>query len=110
MNDMGADHADYGKRDYLLPAGCKDIVDALKLQKKGKPRPDIASVGAQVVHIPSRIDMANLASLLSRRPGQIASDLVDLGVNPFGNPELTFDVSAALAAIYGFVACEVDVR
>lgn len=118
------------KRGYLLPPGCKDLSDTLKLRHP--------LVFDKVVHFPSEIPKANwhiydstvkpwkqpaqfppikgqvfipphttvkkLAALLGQKPFQIVADVMQLGM--FATPDflLDFKTISKVARMYGFTA------
>src|SRR5258708_5060641 len=92
---------DYSKRDYLLPPGCKDIIDFLKFrdtqgaktlsslmasnpsQKPKKARAEHGPTPALVeITLPSSIEIDKLAACLGRRTFEIEADLIEIGVLP----------------------------
>lgn len=77
---------DYSRRDYLLPAGCKDLVDTL------------------VIKVTKETTVAQLATLLGQRPKKLITDLYQLGVFASEQATLTFEVVATVAQKYGYVA------
>jgi hypothetical protein len=96
---------DYTKRDYLLPGGCKDLIDVLNLeaqkqaleQQKPKPlarRPLPPVVGELV--IPVHTTVLQLAALLKQKPFQIIADLMEIGVFANVTHELDFDTIATI--------------
>jgi len=52
--------SDYSKRDYLLPNGCKDLIDTLYVQISQEPT------------------VAQLAVLLNQRPVKLVADLFSI--------------------------------
>lgn len=104
---------DYSKRDYLLPEGCKDLIDVQKLEAKKKameqpmpkppvPRPLPPVVGEVI--IPPHTTVLKLASILSQKPFQIIADLMEIGVFPNVNHELDFDTIAKVTRRHGYTA------
>ncbi len=104
---------DYSKRDYLLPAGCKDLIDLLKLQTQplasgpaklerltGGDVPQILGV----LHIPANTTVLKVASLLKKKPLQIVLDLMEINVFAHLTVTLDFDTIARLARRYGYTA------
>ncbi len=99
---------DYRKRGYLLPEGCKDLIDAIKLQAAtaGKAPLPPGQPGSRarelVVHEP--ISVRELAKLLGQAPFQIVGDLMQFGVFANVNQHLAFEVVAKVARKYGYRA------
>jgi hypothetical protein len=121
---------EFMKRGYLLPEGCKDLMDALKL--KGPqylsarslplilPEKAIKVWGAKafkwakafkaaipnvpikgVLTIPREISVVQLAAMLGQKPFQIIADMMMLGV--FLDKELDFKTASRIAQKHGFI-------
>ena len=119
----GMEH-NYMSRGYLLPEGCKDLVDVLNLQRKQLPKPYFlpklpgkfpnlqakpikwkkppAPPLPREITIPSQISVSELASLLGQKPFKIIADLMELGVFVNVMHQLNFDTASQIAAKYGF--------
>jgi hypothetical protein len=103
---------DYSKRDYLLPPGCKDLIDVLRLnqsipslwpparQRRRKPNPPIT----HHVTVPDPVSVEQLIKLAGTKPFCIIADLMELGlfVNTDGN--VSFDIAARVLRGYGIAA------
>jgi hypothetical protein len=101
---------DYLKRGYLLPKGCKDLidlVDALKPEPQLEPKyqttqpaPLPPVIGE--ITVPAQASASQLATLLSQKPFQIVADLMPFGV--FANvwQPLDFDTLSKVVRMYGF--------
>ena len=103
---------DYSKRDYLLPPGCKDLIDVINLESakrteahqhlgelRGVPPPitgDILVAGSTTVQ--------QLAELLRQKPFKIIADLMELGVFAAVNQVVGFEAISKVARRYGYVA------
>lgn len=103
---------DYSKRGYLLPKGCKDLMDVLRLEahekvltrrQKQKSAVALTPVSGNVV-IPEHTTVLQLASILHQKPVQIIADLMELGMFAIVTQELAFDTIAKVAQIHGCVA------
>jgi hypothetical protein len=107
---------EYMKRGYLLPEGCKDLIDALKpkpqlglnakpIQPFG-PLPQSTPLPPIVgeIAIPEHASVLELATLLCQKPFQIVADLMQFGV--FANvwQQLDFDTLSKVVRMYGFTA------
>ena len=119
------------QRGYLLPEGCKDLIDVLPLKRPSPPgdwkgfiavsklKPQVwklkpkqhwigaaaplpAIVGELVV--PDRSSVAQLATLLGQKPFLIIGDLLELGVFAGLHQPLDFDIISRVARKYGFIA------
>ena len=119
MQDM-----DFGfmKRGYLLPKGCKDLIDVLNLPREGgeyfidvsKLKPQVfkfpqGKLPAQPLIleelvIPKGISVAHFAELLGKKLFRIIADLMELGVFATANQSVSFEILCKVARKYGFIA------
>ena len=120
---------DYMKRGYLLPEGCKDLIDVLKRKQKRVHYlfPKLPKQFAQLpkgygtmikslkqpaplppvkgeITIPAQTTVAQLAALLSQKPFRIVADLMQLGVFASVKQLLGFETISRIARKYGFIA------
>ena len=119
---------DFMARGYLLPPGCKDLIDVLNLKQEAsrgfvdistlkfsnlkppvwklKPieasKPPSPIVGEIV--IPEKTSVGQLAELLGQPPFQIMADLMEIGVFAGVHQVLGFGTIARIARKYGFTA------
>ena len=97
------------KRGYLLPKGCKDLIDTFKPhheQKNMSPQhhvslPSLPPVIGELV-IPEQTSVLDLARLLSQKPFQIVADLMQFGAFATVEQTLDFEVISSVARKYGF--------
>jgi hypothetical protein len=120
--------SDFMARGYLLPPGCKDLIDVLNIkQQAGRAFVDISNlkfsklkppvwklkppepskllppiVGEIVV--PEKTSVSQLAALVGQKPFQILADLMEIGVFASVNQALGFGTIARIARKYGFTA------
>lgn len=111
---------DYSKRGYLLPGGCKDLIDVqklelkmfeqawLELQEQRRPKPTpLPPVIGEVV-IAEHTTVSQLAAILNQKPLQIIADLVEIGIIATGvgalDRKLNFGTSAKVARKHGYIA------
>ncbi len=87
------------ERGYLLPNGCKDLIDAIKLQEKQQP-PAIKGDLLVSEHSTPR----ELADLLGQKPFKIIADALDLGIFATVNQSLGFEAISQIARKYGYIA------
>jgi hypothetical protein len=100
----------YSKRGYLLPKGCKDLIDVLKLEAQhhpGHPQTPLASpfpliAGALIV--PEKMTVLELATLLKQKPFKIIADMMETGIFASVNQQIDFGVIARVAKKYGYTA------
>jgi len=100
------------KRGYLLPEGCKDLIDVIKLKPESEPstplpqqcvaKSDLPPVIGEIV-IPQPTLVGELAGLLKQKPFQIVADLMQFGVFANVNQALDFDIISSVARKYGFI-------
>ena len=84
------------KRGYLLPEGCKDLIDVLK--------PSIASTDCRVMIVAAQMTVSELATALAQKPFRIIADLMEIGVFASVKQELDFETISRVARKYGFTA------
>jgi hypothetical protein len=117
---------EYMKRGYLLPEGCKDLFDALKLKQKPAPcaflklpyaNPAAPKPWTKVIPLPpirgelilpAQVTVSQLAALLQKRPFVLIADLMQLGIFATVSQMLDFDTIAKVARKHGFVAKRAD--
>jgi hypothetical protein len=117
---------DYSKRDYLLPKGCKDLIDVLNLQELGilpvswpETRPKLGTVPVPwppgqptiLLHqlpvellIPEGTTVGEFAAMLGQKPFKIIADLMQLGAFAIGKQLVDFEAIRTVARKYGFEA------
>src|SRR2546426_8290078 len=103
-------HFDYTKRDYLLPKGCKDLIDVLNLEKQQKrhmplqpwklppitddilvfEKTSVPPITGEIL-VSEKTSVRELAALLDQKPFKVVADLMELGVFASVNGELDFD-------------------
>ena len=83
------------KRGYLLPDGCKDLIDVLK--------PKVQHTAAEMI-VTSEMTVTELAAALAQKPFRIIADLMELGVFANVNQQLDFDTISRVVRKYGFIA------
>jgi len=101
---------DFTKRGYLLPAGCKDLIDALKLKpryglKPSRPKQpaSLPPVIGELV-VPEPASVADLAGLLDQKPFVIVADLMGFGVLATVHQVIDFETISRVTRKYGFTA------
>ena len=99
MND------DFMKRDFLLPEGCKDLIDVPKYKQKAKlplpgPLPPITGEMA----VGDQMSIHQLATLLKQTPYRIVADLIELGVFVRLEDQVEFALITKVLRKYGIAA------
>ena len=103
---------DFMKRGYLLPNGCKDLADALKLKLLHRPRlrvmqhlaPPLPPPIVGELVIPEQTSVLDLAKLLGQKPFKIIADVMQLGAYVSVEQILDFNIISSVARKYGFIA------
>jgi hypothetical protein len=97
-------NADYSKRDYLLPNGCKDLIDVITLQRLGTANALTPPGQPTELMVSNPISVGQLAALLGQEQTRILADLMQLGVFASVDQLLNFDTVCKVAQNYGFSA------
>lgn len=116
------------ERGYLLPNGCKDLIDVINLQAQPEakiffqPKPSIFIKPKKVflkplwqppiqptpnkgeLLIPGPANASQLAALLGQETSRILADAMLLGVFATPSQTLSFEVISKIARKYGFSA------
>ena len=111
------------RRGYLLPPGCKDLIDVLNLTPQHKLAPGIfaglptkpagpkasqkplplpAVKGELIFKAPTTV--RDLADQLGQLPFKIIADLMGMGVFANVSQVLSFEIVSVIAHQYGFIA------
>jgi Translation initiation factor IF-2, N-terminal region len=99
---------DYKKRDYLLPKGCKDLIDVLKPKLQAAHQPWSVSksprpiIGEMIVT--EQVTVRDLAAFVNRKPFEIIADLMELNVFVSVDKNIAFEVAAEVVRKYGYIA------
>lgn len=105
----------------LLPDGCKDLIDALRLQQQHQqseetelPEPDVPTPTADTsqalptsVALPDPVIVRDLASALHLKPFQVVGSLMQLNVFALLDTSLDFGTASTLCSHYGVAATKV---
>jgi Translation initiation factor IF-2, N-terminal region len=98
---------EYMKRGYLLPEGCKDLIDVLKAkgpeslpQTTATPWPQSAGE----VKVVAKMTVGELAAALAQKPVQILRDLMELDVFASPKSQIDFETIGKVVRKYGFTA------
>src|SRR5436190_11388791 len=103
------------KRGYLLPEGCKDLIDVLKLKFQPEAelppiyfKPNKKAAGPVVpilgeILVPEMMTVRELADALKQKPFYIIADLMEMGVFANGNQKISFDLIARIAQKHGYL-------
>ena len=94
---------EYMKRGYLLPEGCKDLIDVPKYRTLPPPTPPepLPPVIGEI-EVPELMTVRQLAHVLKQKPFKIMADLMGFKVMVTLNQGISFDVISKVARKYGF--------
>ena len=100
------------ERGYLLPKGCKDLIDVINVQSQRKPAICLKPVSKAASHtllnedllLFTPVTVGELASVLKQKPFKIIADLMQLGFFATVNQCLGFDAIFQIARRYGYAA------
>jgi hypothetical protein len=103
---------DYSKRDYLLPPGCKDLIDVLNLEAARatggvsfEPAlPPASPLKGTTIELGPTVVVKDLACLLSVKAYIIVGDLMGTGLFVSVHDEVSFETAAKVLAKYGVIA------
>jgi hypothetical protein len=105
------------KPRFLLPDGCKDLIDALRIQQQTDeaeslpeapaPSTDLPQPLPTSVALPNPVIVRDLASALHLKPFEIIGSLMRLKVFLSLGDRLDFDTASALCSHYGVTATKV---
>jgi hypothetical protein len=110
---------EFMRRGYLLPPGCKDLIDVLNLTGQPKselppvfqnpklpatgPSPVLPILVGEIL-VPEHMILRELAEALKQKPFKIIADLMELGIFANVNQEIPFKAIAQVAQKYGYIA------
>lgn len=101
------------ERGYLLPKGCKDLIDAKKIQAEPQAKVFLKPVSAPPKQppavkgdllVPEHATAKQLADLLGQKPFKIIADVMELGIFATVNQSLGFEAISEIARRYGYIA------
>jgi hypothetical protein len=107
------------KPRFLLPDGCKDLIDALRLQQQQPeeaelPEPGISTPADDTpqplpasVALPDPVIVRDLAFALHLKPFQVVGSLMQFNVFASLNTALDFNTASTLCSHYGVAATKV---
>ena len=101
-------NSDYGKRDYLLPRGCKDLIDTMNPSSLGPAGGPAAPGQPTELLISEPILVNQLAALLGQDVPSIIADLMQTGVFAKADQLLDFEALSGVVRKYGLTAKRVS--
>ena len=119
MEEDTPQHEHERPRFLLLPDGCKDLIDALRLPQKqgdasGLADPHISFSAAEPpqelpssVTLPDPVSIRDLASALHLKPYKVVCSLIRLKIFASLNAELDFNTASTVCSYYGVAATKV---
>jgi len=100
-------NSDYGKRDYLLPKGCKDLIDTMNPSGLGPAGGPAAPGQPTELLVSEPILVDQLAALLGQDVPRIIADLMQTGVFAKADQLLDFEAISKVVRKYGLTAKQV---
>ena len=101
---MSFPNQDYSKRDPSLPAGCKDLVDAIKHEETSAlPQIPDPPITRQVV-LPDMVSVQYLVEVSGASAYTIALVMQEMRVGSNVGRSVDFDVAAKILRKYGIAA------
>lgn len=102
---------DYKNRGYLLPEGCKDLIDVLKPKPQRKPitmmlptpSAPLPPIAGELI-VAEWMTIRELAALLNQKPLRIIGDLLELRVVANLDQPVSFEIIALVVRRYGYMA------
>ncbi len=94
------------ERGYLLPPGCKDLIDALKLQSSPSIAPaaisEVPAVAKGELLLPPRMSVRDLSRLIGLKPFRLIGDLIEFGILARVDELLTYETLAKIVVKHGY--------
>jgi hypothetical protein len=119
MDEDTPQQEDEKPRFLLLPDGCKDLLDALRLRQQEEKDPKLSYPHVSIsiaeppqalpssVTLPDPVSIRDLASALRLRPFKIIHSLIRLKIFASLDAELDFNTASTVCSQYGVVAIKV---
>jgi len=101
------------ERGYLLPTGCKDLIDVINLHVQPKAQVYLKRIQTSSKQLPlykgnvfvsEPITVGELAEMLKKQPFEIIADLMHLGVFATVTQVVGFEIVCQVASKHGYVA------
>ena len=112
------------RRGYLLPEGCKDIIDVLNMKEQQKfalsslpaqfvppksiPKPTLLPAIKGELIIKTPVSVKDLAEQLGQMPFKIIADLMGIGIFASVSQHIAFETVCIIARQYGFFVKKAD--
>jgi hypothetical protein len=101
---MPLPHPNYSKRDYLLPEGCRDLVDAIKREERSASQPVPDPPIVKHVTLPAKVSLGYLVEVTEQDLATIIDELVCLRLFLGIYRSLDFKDAARFLRKYGISA------
>jgi hypothetical protein len=95
---------DFKKRDFLLPKGCKNLIDVIARRGFGTAQRPPAPGQPTELLVSAPVLVADLAALLGQDPPKIVAELMKMGVFATMDQHLDFEAISKVVAHYGLTA------
>jgi len=105
----------YSVRGYLLPAGCKDLIDVIKLKDMlhWPPEPTVVLDSMEPcaeILVAAQISVEELATKMNEKPFRVIATLMQMGIFASIHQQIDFEVAATVARLHGFRAKRTSVK
>ena len=100
---------DYNNRNILLPAGCKDLADAIKHEEASVPKPPPEPPVKRRITLPEKVSVKFIAEISGQPLYIIAMVLQELGIDISMYRSVDFEDGAKILRMYG-IAAEKEVK
>lgn len=102
---------DHSNRGFLLPPGCRDLIDVIRIQQETVAHPPLQPecpppFRGQLV-LSERMSVRDIAALMGLKPFRLIADLIDLGIMATVDQRLEFTTLSKLVAKHGYIAIPV---
>ena len=95
----------FDRCEYLLPPGCKDLIDKIHLaQVQSRRKPKFRPRQTPTVYLPLRMTVKELAIALDTKLPTVIKLLKGMKVFTSVNQKVPFYTAAKVAAMYGYQA------
>ena len=93
------------KPRYLLPDGCKDLIEALRLEEhETDAAPEESEPLPTTVAVPDPVAVADLAERLHLKRYVVLKTLMDSGIFATLQTELDFGLASRVCSLHGVIA------
>jgi hypothetical protein len=99
---------EHKQRGYLLPKGCKDLMDVLKPKIKQQPKPAITTIQLPPIigelTLAGDVTVGELAATLKQKPAKVIASCREFGLFVDRHTMVPHELVTAVIRLYGFTA------